>query len=87
MKIYIVKFDLLLVMNRLKRFDLKEFNSVEPSVFVEAENPDGALYEAYCMFSDTILKQSETKKTAIFLNNILHDVRVTKVVCKDEKKL
>ena len=87
MKIYIVRFDLLLVMNRLKRFDLKEFNSIEPSIFVEAENPDGALYEAYCIFSDTILKQDESKKTAVLLKNILHDVRVTKVLCKDEKKL
>ena len=85
MKIYVVKFDLLLVLARLKRFDLKEFNSIEPVVFVDASGPDEALYEAYCMFSNTILKQDESKETAEFLKEILHDVRVSSVEVRNRK--
>ena len=41
----------------------------------------------YCKFTETILKQDDSKKTALLIKDIMPDVRVTKVYCKDEKKL
>ena len=79
MIIYKVTLDLTLVMPLLKVFRLGEFNSVQPTVFTEASNPDDACYFTICRFSETILKQNETATTAILLKDILHDIRITRV--------
>jgi hypothetical protein len=79
MIIYNVTLDLTLVMGRLKNFRLGEFNSLCPTVFTEASNPDDACYFTICKFSDTILKQKETASTAILLKDILYDIRITRV--------
>ena len=87
MKIYLLKLDLSLVIARLKKFRLGEFNSNSPLIFIEASNPDEACYLTNCKFVETILKQDDSKETAILIKDIMHDVRITKVYCKDEKKL
>ena len=87
MKIYTVKIDISLALPRLKKFDLREFNSAFPILFVEASDPDGACYEAVCKFSEMLLKQNESKTTAYLIKDILQDFRVIKVYCRDEKKL
>lgn len=87
MKIYTVEIDISLALPRLKKFDLKEFNSAFPVVFVEASDPDGACYEAVCKFMEILLKQQESKTTAYLIKDIMQDFKVTKVYCKDEKKL
>ena len=79
MIIYKVTLDLTLVMPLLKAFRLGEFNSEQPTVFTEANNPDDACYFTICRFSETILKQKETASTAILLKDILNDVRITRV--------
>jgi hypothetical protein len=73
--------------SRLKKFNLREFNSPYPVIFVEAKDPDDACYKCFCLFTENILKQDESKETAKLIKDILPDVRVTKVYCKDEKKL
>lgn len=83
MIIYSVTLDLTLVIGRLKSFRLAEFNSLCPTVFTEADNPDDACYFTMCKFSETILKQKETASTAILLKDILHDVRITRVRPRD----
>ena len=83
MIIYNVTLDLTLVIARLKEFRLGEFNSLCPTVFTEAENPDDACYFTMCRFSDIILKQKETATTALLLKDVLHDIRITKVRPKD----
>lgn len=87
MKIYVLKLDLSLVMPRLKNFRLGEFNHNFPTIFIQAGDPDEACYMVYCKFTETILKQDDSKKTALLIKDIMPDVRVTKVYCKDEKKL
>ena len=62
---------------------LGEFNSLCPTVFTEAGNPDDACYFTMCRFSDMILKQNETATTALLLKDVLHDIRITKVRPKD----
>lgn len=79
MIIYKVTLDLTIVIPSLKEFRLGEFNSLCPTVFTEAKNPDDACYFTICKFSETILKQKETASTAILLKDLLHDVRITRV--------
>lgn len=79
MIIYKVTLDLTLVIPSLKGFRLGEFNSLQPTVFTEASNPDDACYFTICKFSETILKQKETASTAILLKDMLHDIRITRV--------
>jgi hypothetical protein len=87
MKIYMVQLDCSLVMSRLRKFNLREFNSEYPILFAEAADPDEACYLIYCKFSETILKQDDSVETARLINSALRDIRITKVYCKDEKKL
>lgn len=86
MKIYTVKLDMALVLARLKRFKLGEFNSQSPIIFIEASDPDDACYFAFCKFSEMLLKQDESVKTALLIKSVQSDIRITKVFCKDEQK-
>lgn len=72
---------------RLKKFDLREFNNPYPVIFLEAKDPDDACYRCICLFTENLLKQNESAQTAYLIKEILPDVRITKVYCKDEKKL
>lgn len=87
MKIYVLRFDLSLVHSRLRKFRLREFNSETPELFIEAEDPDEACYLGYCKFADIILSQDSSPKTAKLIRQVEYDIRITKVYCKDEKKL
>ena len=46
MKIYKVHMVLTLVMSRLKKYTLEDYNSSTPIIFVEAKDPDDACYKA-----------------------------------------
>lgn len=87
MKIYVLKFDLSLVHSRLKKFRLREFNSENPTLFIEAPNADEACYLGYCKFADTILSQDSSPSTVKLIKDVENDIRITKVYCKDEKRL
>ena len=72
--------DLSLVITRLKKFDLHEYNSEKPIVFVEADSPDSACHKAYNRLATIILKQDCTKSTASFIQEELyHDISIIKV--------
>ena len=79
MKIYKVEMDLSLVIRRLKHFELHEYNSEKPILFVEAKSPDDACHKAYFKLVALILKQEHTKETILLTNEILHDISITKV--------
>ena len=72
MKIYKVEVDLSLVISRLKHFELHEYNSEKPILFVEAKSPDDACHKAYFKLVALILKQEHTKETILLTNEILH---------------
>ena len=84
MKIYVLEFDMTSVLPRLNRFRLKEFNHERPYIFVEADNPDDACYLGYCKLSEILLKQDESTETAILIKDIINDISIKKVICKDE---
>ena len=79
MKIYKVEMDLSLVISRLKHFELHEYNSEKPLLFVEAKSPDDACHKAYFKLVALILKQEHTKETILLTNEILHYISITKV--------
>ena len=79
MKIYKVEMDLSLVISRLKHFELHEYNSEKPILFVEAKSPDDACHKAYFKLVPRILKQEHTKETILLTNEILHNISITKV--------
>ena len=71
--------DLSLVISRLKKFNLHEYNTERPIIFVEAKSPDDACHQAYYRLATVILKQDCNKKTATFIEDILLDISITKV--------
>lgn len=87
MKIYVVTLDMSLVLTRLKRFNLHEFNHKFPKVFIEAQDPDDACYKAMCKLSEIMLQQQSSVDTAVLIRSVQHDIRIVKATCKDEKKL
>lgn len=82
MLIYKVYLDLSLVISRLKAFQLMEYNSAFPIVFVEANNPDDACFKAVYTLIQMILKQDDTVETRILCRNIKRDIRVIKALCR-----
>ena len=76
MKIYKVELDLSLVMGRLKKYSLQQYNSTYPTVFVEANNPDGACHLAYYQLAEIILKQDLSSETALFVRELLFDISI-----------
>ena len=56
MKIYKVHMVLTLVIPRLKKYELEDYNSSTPIIFVEAKDPDDACYKAMHKLAQKILK-------------------------------
>ncbi|MQF98246.1 MAG: hypothetical protein FI729_01775 [SAR202 cluster bacterium] len=82
MLIYKVYLDLSLVISRLREFQLMEYNSAFPIVFMEASNPDDACFKAVYTLIQMILKQSNTVETRILCRSIKRDIRVIKALCR-----
>ena len=76
MKICKVNLDLSLVIARLKKYNLQQYNSAHPTIFVQADNPDDACHLAYYQLAEIILKQDLSSETALFVREILFDVSV-----------
>lgn len=87
MKIYRVSLCLKLAISRLKSFYLFEYNSENPTVFVEAADPDDACYKAVHNLATIVFKQNGSQETIELFNDVKYDIRVTKVVTPNEKKL
>jgi hypothetical protein len=78
MKIYKMTLDLSLVVSRLRNISLKEFNSENPIIFVEAENPDDACYKCYYKFASLVLQQDP--EMAGVMKEILRDITIRKMI-------
>jgi len=87
MKIYKIHMVLTLVMPRLKKYSLGDYNSNTPIIFVEAEDPDGACYIAMHRLASKILKSDHSVETLQFIKDIFYDIRIIKVELANEKKL
>jgi hypothetical protein len=82
MLIFKVRLDLSLVINRLVRFDLREYNSTEPILFIEATDPDEACFKAIFNLIQIILKQDDSIESRLLCRSIREDIRVIKVSCQ-----
>ena len=79
MKIYKVHMVLTLVISRLKKYDLEDYNSASPIIFVEANDPDDACYKAMHKLAGKILRLDHSVETLEFIKDIFHDVRIIKI--------
>jgi hypothetical protein len=79
MKIYKVKLSLLLVMHRLKRYDLGRYNYDTPIIFVDAKDPDGACHAAVYGLFEIMYKQDSSIETKLLFRELAYDIRVIKV--------
>ena len=77
MKIYKVHMVLTLVISRLKKYDLEDYNSASPIIFVEANDPDDACYKAMHKLAQTIIKQD--KNAVKIMTELFNDIRIKKV--------
>jgi hypothetical protein len=80
MKKYKLFLDLTLIMHRLKRVRLDEYNSRFPIVFIDANDPDAACNLCYIEITQKIMKSklSEKEKIALCVD-LLKDMRISKV--------
>ena len=76
-----------LVISRLKKFRIDDYNHSTPIIFIEAEDPDGACYKAYYKLSSKILKEDHSIETISFCKDIMNDLRIIKIELANEKKL
>lgn len=76
-----------LVIARLKQYELDQYNSAQPVVFVEADDPDGACYQATHDLAKILLKKDHSIESINFVKEIMHDIRVIKIECPNEEEL
>ncbi len=79
MKIYKIHKVLTFVMPRVKKYELEDYNSSTPIIFVEAEDPDDACYKAMHKLAQKILKFDHSVETLNFIKDIFHDIRIIKI--------
>jgi hypothetical protein len=79
MKIYKVHMILTLVMPRLKKYELEDYNSSTPIIFVEAQDPDDACYKAMHKLAQKIIRSDHSVETLNFIKDIFNDIRIIKI--------
>jgi len=67
-------------MGRINKFKLYEFSTVNPIIFVTADDPDDACFKASTKLAKILMKQNKTnKKTLTFVREILDDIKIKRV--------
>tara|TARA_R100000008_G_scaffold50781_1_gene30404 strand:- start:64 stop:312 length:249 start_codon:yes stop_codon:yes gene_type:complete len=79
MKIYKIEMDLSLVIHRLKRFNLYEYQTPYPILFMESQDPDGACHKAYYGLASIILKQDNSEEISELLKELMFDITVRRI--------
>ena len=89
MKIYKVHMSMVLVMGRLKKFKLGNYNYNNPIIFQTARDPDEACHKTHMGLTEILINQygSSVANAADFTRDIMQDVRVTKIVLANNDKL
>ena len=76
MKIYKVHMILTMVIPRLKKYKLDDYNSSTPIIFVEAKDPDDACFKAMHKLAAKILKEDHSVETLNFIKDILEKMNL-----------
>jgi len=80
MKIYKLYLDMSLVLPRFKKFQLYNYNTNFPIIFIEANDPDEACYICTSRLCSLILKQDDSKETTYLIKDALFDIRILRVL-------
>lgn len=70
---------MVLVLHRLKHYSIGKYGSKNPTIFVEASDPDGACHAAVYQLYDIMNSQDPSLETRLLFREILPDIKVTKV--------
>ena len=77
-----------LVIGRIAKYKLYEFNSIDPIIFVKADDPDGACFKANSKLASVIMEQRKKNKATLnFIKEILSDVKIKRIEEANETKL
>ena len=88
MKLYKVYMCLEIVMGRINKYKLYEFNTVSPIIFITADDPDDACFKVSAKLAKILLKQNkQNKKTLTFVKEILDDIKIKRVEESNETRL
>jgi len=79
MKMYKLHIDMYLILPRLKKFRLGDYNAVTALVFIEAKSADDACGIAWEQLVKMIQKQDNSTETNLLLKDLKEDFKVTKV--------
>lgn len=79
MKNYRIMLDISNVFNKIKHLFLKAYNSPFPTVFVNAQNPDDACFEALNDLIKIIMKQNTSVEMRIVCREIRRKSRIDKI--------
>ena len=71
--------DLSLVLKKLDKFKLYEYQHPFPTLFLEGSNPDEACNKAYYSLAAILLKQDDSKDTALLIKEIFNDITILTV--------
>ena len=82
MKIYKVYLDMSMVVSRLKKYRIYEYNSEYPIIFVEADDPDGACYTAIYKLLKLVLDLDDSKEARKLCKEIKQDIRIISAAAK-----
>jgi|DEB19_MinimDraft_3_1074340.scaffolds.fasta_scaffold82819_2 hypothetical protein len=86
MKIYKLTLNLKLVLPRLKKFKLHEYNSENPIIFVQASDPDEACYRAIFNLAGLIFRQDDSRETISLFNDLQYEIFIIKVEIPNDEK-
>ena len=71
-----------MVVSRLKKYRIYEYNSEYPIIFVEADDPDGACYTAIYKLLKLVLEQDDSKEARKLCKEIKQDIRIISAAAK-----
>ena len=76
MKLYKVYLDMSLVISRLKKYRIDEYNYNTPIVFVEADDPDEACFRAIYGLIRKVLDQDDSAESKELCKDLKHDIKI-----------
>ena len=75
-----------MVLPRLKKFKLHEYNSENPIIFVQASDPDEACYRAIFNLAGLIFRQDDSRETISLFNDLQYEIFIIKVEIPNDEK-
>jgi hypothetical protein len=75
------------MIKKLKKFNLYEYGSENPMIFIEATDPDDACNKVFYQLANILLKQDSSAETLSLIREMLFEIKITKIRIPDEQRL